>query len=105
MNLGSQILAARQALGISQDELAARLGTTQARVSSWETGGRAPRLENLPGLAVALGVALSWELDGAQVTVDGRPAEARGAAVHPFAIEHTRACLAGDGDVPCDCGE
>ena len=72
MNLGSQILRAREALGMSQDELAVKLGTSQARVSDWERGEREPRLERLPSLAVALGAVFTWTVDGARVTVDGR---------------------------------
>ncbi len=38
MELGSQIRKRRQALGLSQDELAARVYATRQSVSNWENG-------------------------------------------------------------------
>lgn len=44
----------RKALGLSQAELAARVGTTQVTVSGWERGNHVPSGENLRKLAEAL---------------------------------------------------
>ena len=45
----------RVAKGMTQEELAAIMGTSQAAVGMWETGARMPRAEQLPTLAEALG--------------------------------------------------
>ena len=39
MTLGQRISAYRKTLGISQEELGARLGVSRQAVSKWETGG------------------------------------------------------------------
>ena len=40
---GSDIQALRRHLGLSQQELAGRLGTRQQTISEWETGSYQPR--------------------------------------------------------------
>ena len=40
---GGEVAGLREALGISQAELAARLGVRQQTVSDWETGTHAPQ--------------------------------------------------------------
>ncbi len=45
----------RQAAGLSQAELAERLGVRQSTVSLWETAARSPRFDQLPAIANALG--------------------------------------------------
>lgn len=42
--LGAEIRAVRKEAGFTQEEFAARLWTTQAHVSKWETGTVAPGL-------------------------------------------------------------
>lgn len=49
--------AARLAAGMSQQQLADRLGITQATISTWETGKVSPRVSDLTQVATALGVA------------------------------------------------
>ena len=44
----------RAEAGLSQEQLAARLGTTQSAVARWERGRGRPRLETLERLAVVL---------------------------------------------------
>ncbi|WP_418725753.1 helix-turn-helix transcriptional regulator [Dysosmobacter sp.] len=39
MTLGQRISGYRKALGVSQEELGARLGVSRQAVSKWETGG------------------------------------------------------------------
>ena len=55
-DVGSQIRHWRTVRGLTQDDLAARLDTTQATVSRWESGDRQPGLDDLRGLAKALKV-------------------------------------------------
>jgi len=54
--LGRGLAAARQAAGLTQTELAARLGTTQSAVARLERGSVSPTVETLRRLADSLGV-------------------------------------------------
>lgn len=44
----------RIALGLSQAELADKLGIVQSAISAWESGEKMPRASQLPALAEAL---------------------------------------------------
>ncbi|MFI0764609.1 helix-turn-helix domain-containing protein [Streptomyces sp. NPDC021218] len=55
-SLGEAITTARRALGLTQEELAAAAGVTQAALSRYENGMREPDTEVLARLANALGV-------------------------------------------------
>jgi len=57
--LGVQIRQLREAAGISQTELARRMGTSQPAVARLEAGGGTPRLDTLERVAAALGAALT----------------------------------------------
>jgi len=57
--LGNAIKSTRSALGISQEELAARAGLHRTYVSDVERGARNPSLESVEKLAGALQVSLS----------------------------------------------
>ena len=59
MTLGQRISGYRKALGISQEELGARLGVSRQAVSKWETGAAAPDMENLLALAKEFGVSVA----------------------------------------------
>lgn len=52
------IAARRNALGLSQQELAEELGVSQSAVAMWETGKRKPRSGELPKLAQVLGCTI-----------------------------------------------
>ena len=54
MNFAKNILKARKNLGISQAELAKRLGKVQGAVAMWEKGIREPKLSELEKIAEAL---------------------------------------------------
>lgn len=45
--------------GLSQEQLARLMGTTQAAVAMWETGARMPRADKLPKLAEVLGCSVA----------------------------------------------
>lgn len=55
--------AIRQQLGLSQAEVARRVGCRRASVSHWECGRQQPSLAMLPRLALALGVPVALLLD------------------------------------------
>lgn len=58
--MGSRIRRARERLGISQEELAFRIGKTQNAISTYENGNRMPHLSQLPELAEALEVPIAY---------------------------------------------
>lgn len=44
----------RRALGLTQEDLAGRLGVDRSAVAYWETGARTPTTDKLPALAAAM---------------------------------------------------
>jgi transcriptional regulator with XRE-family HTH domain len=52
---GRLIREARQLAGLTQGELARRLGTTQSAISNWERGHDTPRVETLARIVEACG--------------------------------------------------
>lgn len=61
---GGRVSAARHAQGLSQTELAARLGLTPKTVASWEIGASRPRSNKMQMLAAILNVSLRWLMSG-----------------------------------------
>ena len=73
-DVSSLIRQARKAAGLSQADVASRLGVTQTCISYWESGQRSIHACDLPRLAGVLGVetaalvppaedpALAWEV-------------------------------------------
>ena len=53
---GQNIKAAREAAGISQTELAERIGTTRQQIGKYETGEQDMTVARLVQIATALGV-------------------------------------------------
>lgn len=63
--LVARLVAERQALGITQAEIAARMGTSQPAVARLEAGGLDARLSTVDRYADALGRRLDWQLSNA----------------------------------------
>jgi transcriptional regulator with XRE-family HTH domain len=61
--LASALVARRVDLGLSQTEVAARMGTSQSAVARLESGQSDVRLSTLERYAAALGQQLDWQLD------------------------------------------
>ena len=61
MDCAAAINAARRRAGLTQVELAARAGTSQATLSDYETGRRAPSVGTLVRLLGAAGARLAVE--------------------------------------------
>ncbi len=57
--IGNNIRACRMRLGITQKELAEKMGVTPAAVSLWEKDSRDPRLPDLVLLASVLKASLN----------------------------------------------
>ncbi|MFB2830305.1 LexA family protein [Aeromonas jandaei] len=64
MNISDRIKAQRAARGLTQDQLAAKVGVTRVAISHWERGGAEPKGRYLNDLAAALGVTVEWLLTG-----------------------------------------
>ena len=60
--IADQVVARRGALGLSQTDLAALVGTTQSAIARLESGGRPPRIDTLLRIAEALDCELAVEL-------------------------------------------
>jgi transcriptional regulator with XRE-family HTH domain len=56
MTAGQNIKAAREMAGISQTELAERIGTTRQQIGKYETGTQDMTVERMLRIAAALGV-------------------------------------------------
>lgn len=64
MNGRSIVKEARRRAGITQEELAARVGTTQSSIARLEAGVTSPALARVDALVRACGFSLTIELDG-----------------------------------------
>lgn len=62
--LGDRLAAAREAAGLSQSALAARLGVRLKTLRGWENDLAEPRANRLQMLAAMLSVSLRWLLTG-----------------------------------------
>jgi transcriptional regulator with XRE-family HTH domain len=60
--IAGQVADRRKERGLSQAELAARVGTTQSAIARLESGGRPPRIDTLLRIANALDADLHIEL-------------------------------------------
>jgi predicted transcriptional regulator len=61
--LSGQLTALRHQLGISQVEVAARMGTSQSAVARFESGDLDVRLSTVERYATALGGKLEWRIE------------------------------------------
>ena len=75
MNLGQRIKTRRQALKLTQQDLAEALGLTPQHISAIEQSKRAPSLPSLAKLAEELGVTIDYLITGKEgVITDTIPA-------------------------------
>ncbi len=61
-DLSAELVSRRQAVGLSQTEVAARMGTSQSAVARLEAGEADVRLSTLERYAAAVGIELAWSL-------------------------------------------
>lgn len=66
MKLNEKIFQCRKQSGLSQEELAERVGVSRQAVSKWELGTTLPELDKLKLLAKTFGVSTDWLLDDEQ---------------------------------------
>jgi transcriptional regulator with XRE-family HTH domain len=62
--LAEELVSRRLALGLSQTEVAARMGTSQSAVARVEAGQSDVRLSTLERYAAAVGYVIDWRLQG-----------------------------------------
>ena len=60
MTLREKLIVLRDRAGLSQMELAERLGVSRQAVSRWESGDTTPTMDKLKTLARIYGVSLDW---------------------------------------------
>jgi predicted transcriptional regulator len=64
-SLSGQLTALRHQVGLSQVEVAARMGTSQSAVARFEAGDLDVRLSTVERYTLALGARLEWRIDHA----------------------------------------
>ena len=62
--LGDRLVAARNAAGLSQHDLATQIGVKVLTLDAWENDWKEPRANRLQMLTGLLGVSLRWLLTG-----------------------------------------
>jgi transcriptional regulator with XRE-family HTH domain len=73
----------RESLGLSQTEVAARMGTSQSSVARLESGEADARLSTLERLAAALEVRLTWSISESTVAEPASRAKRRRTTARP----------------------
>ena len=63
-SLVRDLAAQRQAAGLSQTQVAARMGTSQSAVARLESGATDIRASTLERYAAAVGFEITWKLHG-----------------------------------------
>jgi len=74
MEAGTLIVDARNRAGITQTELASRMGTHQSVIARWETGKTQPTLETVIKAVEAAGLDLTVTISGSDPSESGRSA-------------------------------
>ena len=70
--LVADLTAQRRSAGLSQTEIAARMGTSQSAVARLETGDADVRVSTLERYAAAIGSQLAWQAQAGQAEL-GQP--------------------------------
>ena len=65
-DFGARIRIMRKSLGLTQAELAKKVGTTKQAIANYELGIREPPFRNLIGLSKVLNVTTDWLLGQSQ---------------------------------------
>lgn len=68
---GDRLSAAREAAGLTQEELAKRLGVRLTSIKAWEDDSSEPRANRLQMMAGMLNVSIRWMLTGEGEGLDG----------------------------------
>lgn len=68
---GDRLAGAREAAGLTQEQLAKRLGVRLTSIQSWEDDASEPRANRLQMMAGMLNVSIRWLLTGEGEGVEG----------------------------------
>ena len=88
--LGDRIAAAREAAGLTQAQLATRLGVRTKTLDAWERDSSEPRANRVQMLAAMLNVSLRWLLSGEGDGITDSPDAATDARQIAEALEDLR---------------
>ena len=72
-SIGERIRQARKSAGLSQADLAARIGVSQPAIATWESGVHDPRRVVMAKLADVLSISPEWLTAGARSTAEADP--------------------------------
>lgn len=72
--LGSRIRQARRHAGLSQSELAAKIGAHPTSVSDWERGVNEPSVRHMTSIARETDKPLDWFVESREPFLDGAAA-------------------------------
>ncbi len=78
MTLAEKIVWCRRRAGLSQEELAEKVGVSRQAVSKWELGDATPEVGKLLALARTFGVTTDWLLSEDGPAADAPPADRGG---------------------------
>lgn len=74
MEFQERLYSLRKGRGISQEELANRVGVSRQAVQKWEAGSSTPDIDNLSALADYFGVSLDYLVRGVEPKAEPQPA-------------------------------
>lgn len=74
MNTAQRLQQLRKEKGMSQEELAERLGVSRQAVSKWESGQSSPDVEKIVAASELFGVTTDWLLKGVRPAEEPAPA-------------------------------
>ncbi|MFO7612870.1 MAG: helix-turn-helix domain-containing protein [Clostridia bacterium] len=87
MNLNEKILFCRKKSGLSQEDLAQRIGVSRQAVSKWETGDSEPEVGKLLLLSETFGVSLDWLLSREGISDDKDAAISNDSSLSPSWVD------------------
>lgn len=70
LNFGQRLRDAREAKGLSQQDLADKIGTSKSMISAYENGQSDPRQSMIPLLAKTLNISIGWLITGSTSNLD-----------------------------------
>ena len=91
MNLGSNLFQARKKCGLSQEEVAEKLGVSRQTISKWETNETLPDIRQSKGLALLYRLSLDELIDFDMDIQEVEQAIERTSAVLEEKIDWTKA--------------
>lgn len=86
MKIGERIRTVRERLGLSQSDIARKLGIRPQSVQAWESGSTSPRRSYIPGLCEILGVSKQWLEFGLEIESVPTSSE-KGSNIAPTTIQ------------------